>query len=283
MNYNAAFVDELLGNFHASFLKNEHKWCDFARVNPEGDAYRKWVYQKLYTLRYFPAYYLEYCVLAEKLKARLGQYDECLQVASFGCGICPDYYALRDNLGEIEFEYTGYDSCRWSMRKLVPKDNSDNLSFCHLNIGALDSVDLDDVDVFIFPKSIGDIARSGGLERLARLIARTEKKRVFFLNSFISSGRNEKSIDLSCFDGVHEALIKSGFGTEDDRSKTSYEGGAFDVGLVRVSSDFNYPERLMINCEREGSSLLCEGCNVIKRPVMRNRFMEYQLLEYTRP
>ncbi|MDF9616424.1 hypothetical protein P5705_02095 [Pseudomonas entomophila] len=283
MIYNAEFVNELLGNFHASFLKNKDKWCTISQVGPEGNAYKKKMYQKLYTLRFFPAYYLEYCLLASELKQRLPTDCKSIQVASFGCGICPDYYALRDNLGDVEFDYYGFDNCQWSTQRLIPENEDDNLIFHHLNTKALKRVDLEEIDVFVFPKSISDIAASGGLERLAKSISATENDRIFFLNSYVSNGSESKksSGNLRHFDVVHEALSKVGFSTQDDRYKTRFKG-TFGEGLRKVSWDFCYPDELKLKCADQGKFPSCEGCNVVKLPVMTNRFMDYQLLEYTR-
>jgi len=281
MNYNSDFVKELLANFHSSFMEDKERWCNISSLEPEGDNYKKRSYQKLYTLRYFPAYYLEYCILADALRRRLGENCPRVKIASFGCGICPDYFALRDNLAGIPFEYVGYDRCEWSTQGLIPDAKEKNFSFEFFTTSDFELGDLDDIDVFVFPKSIGDIDANGGLEHLAEVIASTQKERVFFLNSYVSNGTQNLSANSRYFKKIHDALTKNGFKTEDSVSKASYSG-SFGDGLRKICWDFCYPEEYLIKCEDQGSTLHCSGCGVLKYPVMTNKFMEYQILEYVR-
>lgn len=281
MNYNSEFVNELLGNFYASFMESESHWCDISHLDPEGDNYKFKTYQRLYTLRYFPAYYLEYCILAEALQKRLGNNYTGVKIASFGCGICTDYFALRDNLTKVSFEYVGYDRWEWSSQSLIPGEKGSNFSFKLFGTDNFEPGDLADVDVFFFPKSIGDIDAGGGLEHLAKVIAATDKNRIFFLNSYVSNGTRVISGNARCFNRVHEALVAQGFKTEDKVSSTSWRG-EFGDGLRKICWDFCYPEEYLVMCEDQGRFSQCDGCGVVKNPVMTNRFMEYQVLEYSR-
>lgn len=281
MNYNSGFVNELLANFHSSFMEDKNRWCKISDLDPAGDNYRKKSYQKLYVLRYFPAYYLEYCILAEALRKRLGRDCDRIKISSFGCGVCIDYFALRDNLSGVEFDYTGYDRCEWSTQGLIPAEANSNFSFEFFTTNNFKLGDLDDVDVFVFPKSIGDIDAGGGLNHLAKVIASTKKDRIFFLNSYVSSGTQSMSANARYFNRIHENLTEKGFKTSDKVGSASYNGG-FGDGLRKICWDFCYPEEHLIVCKDQGSMPQCAGCGVIKRPVMTNRFMEYQLLEYIR-
>ncbi|UYP83239.1 hypothetical protein jpw_03335 [Pseudomonas asiatica] len=282
MNYNSGFVNEVLANFHASFLGDKDRWCAIAGLGPEGDTYRKRAYQKLYVLRYFPAYYLEYCILAEALRRRLGSDCQGIKVASFGCGICTDYFALKDNLNGIPFEYDGYDRCEWSTQELIPKLNDSDFSFNFFNTDNFELGDLDDVDVFVFPKSIGDIEAGGDLEHLSEVIASTKKNRVFFLNSYVSNGTDVKSVNAGYFNRVHGALVAKGFKTEDKVGSTTWNGERFGDGLRKICWDFFYPSEYLVKCADQGSMEKCSSCGVVKLPVMTNKFMEYQILEYVR-
>lgn len=281
MNYNAQFVNEVLENFHNSFMAKKRSWCDIASIEPEGDNYKKKLYQLLYTLRYFPAYYLEYCVLADALRQRVSGKYNTLNVASFGCGVCTDYYALKDNLAGVKFQYVGYDRCEWSSQKYLPEISSENFSFEFFVTHSFELGDLDDVDVFVFPKSIGDIAAGNGLEHLANVIASTKKEKIFFLNSYVSNGSENMSSNAGYFKVVHNALESEGFITNDKVNAAQYKG-QFGAGLRSIEYDFCYPEKYLITCDDQGTKTLCSQCGVVKRPVMTNRFMEYQILEYVR-
>ncbi|WP_252090849.1 hypothetical protein [Pseudomonas sp. MWU13-3659] len=284
MKYDSQFVDRVLERFHKSFNRSAHRWCEFSHDGLRAQAYRSTIYQKLYVLRYFPAYYLEYCILASLLKRRLGDAYSSVQIASFGCGVCPDFHALKANLEGLDFDYIGYDSCQWSTRKLIALEESDSLGFQHVHIKSLTPVDLDEVDVFIFPKSISDLGQTGGLEHLAETIAATEKHRVFFLNSFVYGGGDRDDSDLRRFDIIHAALERKGFITLDDRETTHIgrKGMGRGRSLRAITHDYAYPQAHFITCARKGSKAECQGCNVVKYPVVTNNFMGFQLLEYNR-
>lgn len=283
MNYDGNFVVSLLDSFHVSFEENRSTWCEISGTSPEGHNYKRWSYQKLYTLRYFPAYYLEYCVLAEELNDRLKNHQQKITVASFGCGICADYFALQDNLEGIAFDYVGYDIFKWTQKKLIPRTTGPNFSFNHFTTDSFKNGDLDDIDVFFFPKSIGDIQAGGGLEHLANVISSTTKKRIFFLNSYVSNGSETKSENAGYFQLIHDKLTSAGFKTSDDVGGSRWLGDEFGDGLKKVCSDFNYPEEYFISCSQQGKFPRCSSCGVVKRPVMTNRFMDFNLLEYSRP
>lgn len=274
------FIDEMLQQFFSSF-DNEQDWCEVSGSNPNIDAYGKHKYQKLYCLKYLPAYYFEYCALASKLHDRLNANDQDeICVASFGCGLSPDYYALEHNLGNKKFKYEGFDAFEWSMRKLMP-DVGDNFNFNLSNVMRLRDDEINKYDVFIFPKSIGDINDSSGeaIQHLANVISNSVKKRIYFLNSYVSKDiQNISHINL--FEIIHERLIESGFSTSDDHRKTFYSGNRLGQGLKGINYNFNYDSNFCIVCKDEDHS--CRGCNVVKSPILTNKFMDFQILEYIR-
>lgn len=287
MEYNAEFIDELLVSFHTSFMGDYTDWCKIARYEPSGNHYMSKKFQKLYALRYFPAYYLEYCILADLLRKKVEDDYDYLNIYSFGCGLAPDYYALRDNLGNIAFDYHGFDHLSWSTQTLVPSPDA-NFAFTYNTVLNLTAADINDVDVFVFPKSIGDIAASdvNAMPEMASLIASTNNDRVFFLNSFVSSGNGYKiSSDVNFFKHVHDAMLASGFSTNQKWNQTYCWGGTPEegaVGLRKIHSDFCYPDEYMIQCGKKEDVALCNGCNVVKKPILSNRFIDYQIMEYFR-
>lgn len=287
MEYNDGFIDKLLSSFHNSFMGDYDSWCDIARFEPSGSHYADERYQKVYALRYFPAYYLEYCILANRLRERVeGRYDY-LRVSSFGCGLAPDYYALRDNLRDIAFDYQGYDHFPWATQPLVPLPDA-NFGFSHESITSLNFSDISNVDVFIFPKSIGDIASSAphAMSYVSKLIASSPKARIFFLNSYVASGIGyDSSPDLKLFKIIHDELLISGFKTNDNWNKSRCAGDMSNpngVGLRTVHYKFSYPSEYIITCGRKENVSLCNSCIVVKSPIFTNKFIDYQLVEYYR-
>ncbi|OAI11754.1 hypothetical protein A1507_19695 [Methylomonas koyamae] len=279
MIVNSNFIRELVNSFHNNLLCH-NDWCEAANFEPTNDFYKKKIYQKIYALRYLPAYYFEYCVLANELYNRIKNDYIFINVASFGCGLAPDYYALKDNLRNINFTYIGYDAVEWSTKHLMPTPQN-NFSFALKHVNNISQNTLDNIDVYIFPKSIGDIENStkGTIKRLATSIASTPKERLFFLNSYVNNTINI-SQDLTIFKEIHNTLTSAGFATKDNVDRTHYMGSQYHIGLRAINNDFIYPNNKFIACEDEGSKTECRNCSVIKRPILNNDYMDYHLIEY---
>ncbi|EKF9603035.1 hypothetical protein O1C43_002845 [Vibrio cholerae] len=279
MRIDANFIETVLGQFYKSFC-TEKDWCVVSGVNPNIDVYGKHIYQKLYALKYLPAYYFEYCILADKLKNRLEKNaQKMVSIASLGCGLTPCYYALSHNLGGIGFDYHGYDAYEWKMRSLMPAPDF-NFNFYNKTVSKLEKGDIENYDVFIFPKSIGDINDSGPnvIQHLANIISATSKNKIYFLNSYVSKSKQNVS-HVSFFKKIHDALISQGFTTLDKYDDTFYRGEQ-GQGLKGIDYDFTYNDKYFIKCNNKEKS--CVDCNVIKFPILKNNFMSYQILEYTR-
>ncbi|KNC92868.1 hypothetical protein [Trabulsiella odontotermitis] len=278
MNIERDFIHEVVNNFYNSIMQ-DGDLCGYSDASPANGNYDDEIYQKLYALKYLPAYYFEYCVLATKLVNRLKNNgaDE-INVSSFGCGLYPDYFALLHNLQDIEFDYYGYDICKWKTRNLLP-ESEDNLCLKTMSISNITQTALDDTDVFIFPKSLGDIAENIDMPSFARKIASTPKDTVYFLNSFITVNHNLNRHHVELFSHFHDALLKQGFTTDDPSDETFYRGDHEFQGLKGINYGFDYPDGIHL-CE-EGAELDCK-CRVVHSPVMKNSYMNYQILEYTR-
>ena len=280
MTIDSDFIENVLSNFYSSFC-SEKDWCTVSESNPHINFYGKPAYQKLYALKYIPAYYFEYCILAEKLNDRLKKNDiDTVSIASFGCGLTPCYYALLHNLDDVDFIYHGYDAYEWNTRNLMPKPDC-NFNFHLKTVAKLNKFDVGKYDVFIFPKSIGDINDSNpnAINHLAEIISSTEKDRIYFLNSFVSKSKQNIS-HVSLFKQIHDSLISAGFSTEDKYGKSFYKGNNLGQGLKGIDRKFTYNDSYFIHCQDQDKS--CVDCTVVKRPILKNNFMCYQILEYTR-
>lgn len=286
MQINRTFIDDVVSNFFDA-IKSRNDLCKISQTEHTLEFYKKHAYQELYALRFIPAYYFEYCVLADKLYCRVKRDYKHLNIASFGCGLSPDYYALRDNLREIEFNYSGFDAVQWSSQKHMPKAGGDH-QFIFRSAQNITSQELHDMDVFVFPKSIGDIRNSGDnvIETLAQKIASTPKNRIFFLNSYVTHSFN-KPIDIKNFSAVHSALTKAGFNCDDDHSMTffKHDGITKDkkIGLRKIDYEFVYPPNKDVTCGKfDSTDEICAECIVPKSPIFTNQFMSYQILEYVK-
>lgn len=264
-------------------LEKDSDWCEVSKTSPQNADYGKPLYQKVYAMRYIPAYYFEYCILSSQLNRRAKKYGyEHLEIASLGCGLAPDYYALKGNLIDITFNYSGYDAVHWSTEEFMPSKEA-NFALNISNASQVAQETIDTYDVFFFPKSISDINdhATDNLEALAEKISSSKKERIFFLNSFISSGCSQVSNVVKLFGVVHNAMISKGFTTSDDHKKTFFGQGPLGRYLISIDSNFDYPPSQRLNCERRDNGKVdCLNCNVIKSPILRNNYIEYNLLEY---
>jgi hypothetical protein len=284
MRISRDFIHETVMSYHNSFMTDAN-WCKIATLAPVNDSYLIRKYQKLYALRFVPAYYFEYCVLASELRLRLKTLNiDSVNIASFGCGLSPDYYALEENLYDISFEYVGFDQAQWSTQDLMPARGG-NYRFEHEYANGLEDEALEEFDVFVFPKSIKDIVDSGkdSLSDLANLIAASPKKRIFFMNSFVCT-KGQRSLDAEYFDVIHDQLVNAGYVCKDDNTTTCYRKHPYTgekfAWLISINGDFRYPDEGRILCPDKGSNSDCNVCNVIKSPILSNEFMDYQFLEY---
>jgi len=261
--------------------------CLAAKTELNLDAYNRKAFQELYALRYIPAYYFEYCALANELDSRLRKKFSNINVVSLGCGLCPDYYALMGNLVRCAFNYTGYDVIEWSRRQFMPPIES-NYKFVQSSVTDLNISDITNIDAFVFPKSIGDIrdSKEGAIDKLAATISATQKDRLFFLNSYVTKDMN-RPLDLSAFITIHDALLAAGFSTKDDVNKTFYlhDGVTTDkpIGLFKINSGFEYPDKNRVTCDKQDDNAPgCKICPVPKSPIFTNKFMSFHLMEYER-
>lgn len=161
------------------YLENK-KLCS-CNTPPSIADYSDDLYQSVYTIKYFPAYYFEYCYFAYELNHFFSKKKQNLvNIISLGSGSCPDYYAFFDNLVDIDFCYVGVDCNCWN-RELFPVvgDNFDTMI-----TSAEDIKGLDDYHVISFPKSITNIFGN-------ELNEDSQNKIEMFVDNLVSSGRNE--------------------------------------------------------------------------------------------
>ncbi|MET5962915.1 hypothetical protein [Citrobacter amalonaticus] len=277
MNIDQDFIRTTVLSFHRSLMRNGFL-CDHSEFLPLNDNYDDEVYQKIYALKYLPAYYFEYCILANLLLKRLNNNNVTdINIASMGCGLYPDYFALLHNLTGINFNYYGYDVCHWKTRQLLPQ-GKDNLYLTSRAVNQISSKTLGKFDVFIFPKSLKDIEQSSDIQQLAHDIIKTKKNKLYFLNSYINTSFEQSSTHVGIFKIIHDALINNGFSTIDKHNVTQYMGNA-GQGLKALDIHFEYPQECLMLCLEKDDS--CK-CKITDNPILTNRYLDYQILEYSR-
>lgn len=277
------FIRELIEKFYSSLMK-DGDLCRHTTTTPVNDQYSDTIYQKIYTLRYYPAYYFEYSELAHTLYLSLfNKKYNSINIASLGCGLYPDYFALKHNLKNIDFHYDGYDCCEWSTRSLLPNIDI-NVSIFNQSVDKIIQEKINSYDVFIFPKSISDIGqKEGSIQTLGSKIANTSKNRVFFLNSFINGNLNHVSNHTKIFNVIHTKMLDSGFQVNESPTKTRFVGEFNDgqgQGLNAINSSFEYPQEFINRCSKKTAE--CGNCEVTKSPILKNTYTDYQVLEYNK-
>ncbi|QMD24103.1 hypothetical protein HVZ46_05945 [Citrobacter freundii] len=278
MKIDRDFIHEIVNNFHGSIML-DGDLCDYSHFSPDNENYDDKIYQKIYALKYIPAYYFEYCVLAWELSERLMKNDiKNINISSFGCGLHPDYFALLHNLKNVKFDYHGYDTCQWTTRELLPPSN-DNLYLHTVSASAITQDSINKTDVFIFPKSLGDIAENIDIKDFSARISNSKKNRVFFLNSFITVDHKLNNHHTEIFSLFHKEMLKKGFVTSDSNERTYYRGDHIYQGLKGIDYSFDYPQNIQL-CE-DVEKYDCK-CRVVHNPVLTNSYMNYQILEYSR-
>lgn len=264
MQVDSQFIDQVTTSFSNAFRLDYNTWCSLAGATPINMHYGTQAYQKLYALKYIPAYYFEYCYLAELFHKRINGKLTEITIASLGCGLAPDYYALRDNLHNINMNYVGFEPADWHTRTFMPPLGG-NATLYKLGVGMLHQELINSMDAFIFPKSIGDINNSdpNGLKNLAALISNSPKKNIFLLNSYVTKNHTQ-SPDLKIFlSVVHAALIQQGFQCKDSPNTTFSCGTTTTCGLSALNINFQYPSRNYVQCAKRQAVPQCDQCNVI--------------------
>lgn len=156
-----------------------------------------------------------------------------------------------------------------------------NYQFVFENIHNLTTEQLADTDVYVFPKSIGDIGENI-VKVLAQKISKSNKNRIFFLNSYVTN-EYKTSVDCSLFLAIHDELLDNGFVTNDDPSLTFFYPGEKGPGLRGIHNGFLYPSDKILLCNKvEANDEICATCLAAKQPIFTNKFMCYSLLEYQR-
>lgn len=266
------FIKSVSGAFRAE--GEASNLCCTKRMKPANANYSSYEYQLVYGARYLPAYYVEYVEAAQLLASRLPD-RAAIAICSLGCGLCQDYHAFSHALrGVADFIYVGCDAVDWTARSLMPPAEG-NFSFIESGVQSLNAEYVQYFDVFAFPKSLTDIQRSGCLPHLASVVGATNKKRLFFVNSYVSND----AYYYGSFEVIEEELFRAGF-------SLAYSDGPWRVSAGRI--DDKYPgfdsSVGKINCERSDlSSADCRECEAQKHPIKLGEYSYYELREYSRP
>jgi len=115
--------------------------------------------QQYYLLRFYPAYLAEYYLMYSEILEE-EKYDNSINILSIGSGCGLDYsamkLAIRDNGYPNDIYYQGIDKYQWNY--IESRDvKFRNICADIKNIDNLKEICKKDIDIIIFPKSIGEI------------------------------------------------------------------------------------------------------------------------------
>jgi hypothetical protein len=272
MTIDYTFLHTVSGQFKA--IGQASDLCCTRDMRPQNANYGCWQYQVVYAVRYLPAYYVEYYELAQLLAARsVGSTG--LNIASFGAGLCPDYYALQHAMnGVTGFNYWGYDASPWEMRGHMPQQ-ANNFSCLNVGVEQLRPLNVSWMDVFVFPKSLTDIAPTGQLANLAKLIAQVGKPKITFLNSYVRDPGNSSDASQT-FDPVHQELSNAGY-------LWTYTSSVRKICAGHIGTKYPHyaAAATALFCPRQ--TPLCGVCEAMKNPMAKGDYSSYELREYERP
>ncbi len=251
--------------------------------------------QQLYFLRYFPASLVEYYLISRKLINF--NFLTHFKMFSLGCGANIDYYgfyyALRDHAAAEHaenFSYTGLDKTDWCYKEDLGRCQ---YSYINGDISLWQSLDADDYNVIIFPKSIGEFSNRvfNHVQKILLHSNFTEKNIVL-----ISSVREQHSpTDMYRFEIIANILRKNFGYTNLDNCTTYYHirDAGTGFGLSRCCDSFYYPDEVkhfLLNLQnqcpifkkyRKSCQSDCQDL-LNRNPILTARYIQFQINRFTR-
>ncbi|MBT3817536.1 MAG: hypothetical protein HOE80_03765 [Candidatus Magasanikbacteria bacterium] len=216
---------EFLINHQEKILDDflDGQWCKMTTGFSQS-AYTDSLRQADYLLRYygmyFTSYYATYRRFLRKYEAIFSQ--KRLHILSIGTGSGIDFFALNRAIEDLllenkikrrqQYHYTGIDPVAWNYQPISTK-----FHFKQIDIKKLTPQDIENVDLFIFPRSLSDIERTDplSLTRLARLVSNhTNRDRLFFINSYVvqnSLDKGKKVFGVNAFCSLIKSFTQHGW------------------------------------------------------------------------
>lgn len=255
--------------------------CQFSSIRPSFGAYNNALYQKIYTYRFFRAYFLEY-----KLLTGLFYNDYLLpndikeiKVLSLGCGVGVDYYAMTEVFEGIAFTYTGIDINSWDVPFLPNK--ASNYVFECKSVSDLEQKDLNGINTLCIPKSL-----SNWFDRvvLKNLVDKISQNNITTLYILFSSENNSAGKYYKKFESI---LTNAGYSYKTSYQNSNelfywYEPTRFWLNNKREISSLYYLDSIYNDQHVECTSVSndCENCEVTMSPPYTNSLMGFNYFVY---
>ncbi|QTM03086.1 hypothetical protein GQX62_05385 [Brachyspira hyodysenteriae] len=229
---------------------------DFYNKDSKPD-YNKPQVQSSYLLKYALGYSFEYYYMYDHIEPSFQNRKE-INILSLGCGSCIDYWSLCLLLyrrgKDLKINYIGVDKIKWNsnnIRSIFDKNNINTFKFtkrkfdsCYFIENEINMLHYDDIfddriinilnnlDVIIFPRSIGEILidetnniNIENINIIRDIISHIKKYEIYILSSIYSTN--------------HYNLL-------DELSKTYYsenlDSNFEDKGICGIDNYFEYPK-----------------------------------------
>lgn len=284
------------------YVENSSEYCELLDLDFSKEDlpnYQKEGIVQLYLLRYAYAYLFEYKYLFQKIippqKALQALKPIKLKILSVGCGAFLDYWgaALASNAvnPSCVIKYTGIDPVDWKY-KINPRQRDsiqfEKKNFCNFLKATVESGKELDVNVLVFPKSIGEFS-SDEFREICALLKRCKFKckRIVLVFSYRDC-TSQRSFDMN-----RVAMIVDSF--KNHRS-ISFAVSNFDrgqcnkiksMGIRAMDSDFIYPDKIIEYikslsniCNKQGKTLgKCMDCakSLSRWPILKTTYITYSL------
>ena len=289
-----------LNQIYEDFKNNiEDKLCDlkcFKFTSDNIPDYNNPNIQRYYLLRFMLGYFCEYYLIYSDIMD-LNFLKNDYNILSIGCGCGIDFWGLKmaKQMEEtnVSINYTGIDIVEWLYRDSCGENN---VSFINKDIQELYSLDKNNYNIIIFPKSIGEFDERTfvNLKESIEHTNFTQNKLVL-----ISSLRNSKSdsdIDrmveiVNVFEDKHK------YKSQNNPNRYTYiekKGNGYPYRLYDIIDDFIYPIeinnymiKLYSECQgyKENNNKCCENdCKKVlgRYPITTMSQVKYQIITLER-
>ncbi|EMU7958493.1 hypothetical protein AAIJ15_002598 [Salmonella enterica] len=264
----------------------QERWCNLNTNSFSYENYQSKVNQQKYIIKYYGTYFCELYGMYEKL---LNSYiEKDLNILSIGCGSGVDCEALNrvciDHNRVVNKRYVGIDIVDWNYRPTFQWSY-----FKTISAGNLDSSDVENVDLFVFPKSLTELPKDIRDHIGNTITAYSKKDIIYFINTYVTNNpTNPECVDgIRQFGNINKILNDHSWACSSEPNV--YYHKVNNGWLGRNFDFFNIPDEvtefvkeLKDSCNNHNNSKECLDCDIDFWPVFTSRYLAYNLLKYTR-
>ncbi|EMX6282222.1 hypothetical protein AAHD08_000243 [Providencia rettgeri] len=278
-----------------AFLKNKiqsvlddfenEKWCDLNVAGFNSDNYSIKTQQQKYILKYYAAYF---CELYEMYGKFFNDFKgESVNILSIGCGSGVDCEALNrvciDKNITIRKNYRGVDLVDWYYRPMYEWASFDTMCASKLN-----SNDVENIDLFVFPKSLTELTMEVCENIANALVDGSKKSVVYFINTYVTNDPSDsRCVDgLSQFGKINSTLTKNKLWKCIGNASEYYykrNGGwlGYNYSFFELPDDLVlFVSELKDSCNNHNNSPTCKICEINFFPILNSKYLAFNLIKY---